>query len=61
MIVSFEIEKIEDVELLIQLTQRLGIKRVNGNTVTKGKSNPTDELNDEINDIFGNENSDILF
>jgi hypothetical protein len=60
MVISFEIDKIEDLELLLQLTRRLGIKQVE-QTVFKSESNPTDELNNEINDIFGNENSDILF
>lgn len=60
MIVSFEIDKVEDLELLLQLTRRLGIKQIN-HTLSKSELNPTDELNNEINDIFGNENSDILF
>lgn len=61
MIVSFEIDKVEDLELLLQLTHRLGIKQVRNNMISKMELNPTDELNNEINDIFGNENSDILF
>jgi hypothetical protein len=60
MLVSFEIDKIEDLELLLQLTRRLGIKQV-GDTIPKGELNTTDELNNEINDVFGNENTDILF
>lgn len=61
MVVSFEINKIEDLELLLRLTQRLGIKQVDNPTFSKKEMNETDDLNDEINGIFGNENSDILF
>lgn len=61
MIVSFEIDKVEDLELLLQLTHRLGIKQVRNNITSKMELNTAEELNNEINDIFGNENTDILF
>lgn len=61
MIVSFEIDNVEDLELLLRLTQRLRIKQVRNSIISERELNTTDELNDEIRDIFGNENTDILF
>ena len=65
MIVSFEIDKMEDLELLLQLTKRLGIKQVAFDIDKlidkKNVLDNTNEANDEINDIFGSKNEDIFF
>lgn len=60
MIVSFEIENIDDLNLLLQLTKRLGIKQVEANTSNQKSMDTTTEFNDEINDIFGNSNIDLF-
>lgn len=60
MIVSFEIENIDDLNLLLQLTKRLGIKQVEVNTSNQKSMDTTTEFNDEINDIFGNSNIDLF-
>lgn len=65
MIVSFDIDKMEDLELLLQLTKRLGIKQVGFDIEQsidkKAVLDTTNEVNDEINDIFGSDNKDIFF
>jgi hypothetical protein len=72
MIVSFDIQELEDLELLLSLTKRLGIKKVETEFVNKSnsvgkrvvsshESNDFNEINGEINSIFGIDNSDISF
>ncbi|MFK7947951.1 MAG: hypothetical protein AB8G11_10190 [Saprospiraceae bacterium] len=60
MIVSFEINNIEDLNLMLQLAKRLGITQIENSSVkAKIENDNTTEINDEINDIFGNDNSDL--
>lgn len=58
MIVSFEIKNMEDLNLMLQLAKRLGIKQVDG-VIQETVKDSTSEINDEISDIFGNENVDL--
>lgn len=60
MIVSFEINNIEDLNLMLQLAKRLGIKQVENSAIdAKNTKDSASEINDEINDIFGNDNTDL--
>lgn len=66
MIVSFKVEHVEDLELLLKLTERLNIERIDyQQAITHNshqkKVDATTEVNDEINDIFGADNIDRLF
>ena len=58
MIVSFEVKKMDDLNLLLQLTNRLGIKQVEEHQKSTEQDSAS-EINDEINDIFGNDNTDL--
>ncbi len=70
MIVSFEIEQAEDLELLLRLAKRLNIKRVdNNNSTTLGLSTnlqlktgyettEINAINEDIASIFGAEPND---
>lgn len=58
MIISFEIDNMEDVNLMLQLAKRLGIKQVD-NKIIKSTKDSANEINDEINDIFGNDNINL--
>ncbi len=62
MIVSFVITNTDDLNLILQLTNRLGIKQLhldNENNVTEQKNDIT-EINDELNSIFGVTNSNFM-
>lgn len=72
MIVSFDVQELEDLELLLSLVKRLGIKRVNTEFVNENnsvdnievsshESNDFNEINGEIDSIFGIDNSNISF
>lgn len=58
MIISFEVNNSEDLNLLLQLTNRLGIKQVS-NQKQGSERDSASEINDEINDIFGQDNADL--
>lgn len=61
MIISFEITNMDDLNLMVQLASRLGIKQVelsNSNLIEEKDS--ASEVNDEINDIFGIDNADLF-
>lgn len=58
MIISFEVNNSEDLNLLLQLTNRLGIKQVS-NQEQGSERDSANEINDEINDIFGQDNADL--
>lgn len=58
MIISFEVNNSEDLNLLLQLTNRLGIKQVS-NQEQGSERDSASEINDEINDIFGQDNADL--
>ncbi len=59
MVVSFEIQNIEDLQLLLQLTKRLGISQVQTppmsdfSSFSKEQHHAVAEINDEIESIFG--------
>ncbi len=72
MIVSFEVKEVEDLELLLSLTKRLGIKRVEksfNDKIISQKSKidfnnevtDSEEINIEIDSIFGIDNSNLSF
>ena len=58
MIISFEVNNSEDLNLLLQLTNRLGIKQVSSQKQGSERDSAS-EINDEINDIFGQDNADL--
>ena len=58
MIISFEVNNSEDLNLLLQLTNRLGIKQVSHQEQGSERDSAS-EINDEINDIFGQDNADL--
>ena len=58
MIISFEVNNSEDLNLLLKLTNRLGIKQVS-NQKQGSERDSASEINDEINDIFGQDNADL--
>jgi hypothetical protein len=72
MIISFNIENPEDLELLLSITKRLGIERVEKAKIKNRINSDTtnnlsqeikgfNEINDEIDSIFGINNSNISF
>ncbi len=58
MIISFEVNNMEDLNLMLQLAKRLGIKQVD-TAIQPTAKDGTSEINDEISDIFGNDNVDF--
>lgn len=72
MIISFEIEDAKDLELLLQITKRLNIKRIDNsslqaiefkNTLNLREENDTNsinEINDDITSIFGDNTDSSL-
>ena len=72
MIVSFDVKDIDDLNLLLSLAKRLGIERVEQNRLNH-QDNPKskeisshemkdfNEINLEIDSIFGVDNSNISF